>query len=757
MHDRCTTVCFAVLLLCSGLTAPRAQSEQHADIVEPAHADDSSSVTDTVPASAANSAESPASAQPLRPASLFDAVKRVTTTVEVHAADVRLETSSPAPMTAGGEDVINSAGTHGDISRYIQLLPGVVASSDYSNQILVRGGHPMENLFLVDGIEVPNINHLANANTTGGFGPMIDAAVIQGLNFYTGGFDAKYPERLSSVTEFQTLESNPGTFHAELDLGVQGIGGLTEKHVAGGDLLVSAHHGLINLVSKDVGIDGVPAYTNEFTRYRRTNSDGSRFTLLNVAGWDSIAIEPCASNPWETTTINSSYSGWRETTGVEWQRVYSPRSYAVMDVSDSEQVEHIHQSDQMVYPREVWLSPVRCPIPKGTFHYTPVYKENSNNAFSSAKYRYEWAGSGFSVSAGSAVWLQRPSFEVAQPEGAFSPYSYTPTRSDSNSFERSLSTGETGSYAQFVAHPRKSLTLSGGGRVQTFAFGAHTTLTPRISADYGLGEKAHIHVAYANYAQMPPYAYLLAYRVNQGMEPMRVVHEIAGLEMGFVPASQVRLEAYNKVYRDIPASTEYSPVTMHTMVDMIGEQSVWLPMTSEGRGEASGIELSDRSRIGSRVQLMSSVAYARAKFAGRDGVLRPSNFDFPWIVNASGVVRLGRGMIGSGRYGYATGRPYTPFDMAQSAAQNRPVYDLARVNGARAPFYSRLDLQVSKEMLMRGQRLEIYLGVDNVLNRSNLLSYAWMPRSQVGESRDPVGTLWQTPIFPNFGVRLILR
>jgi hypothetical protein len=559
------------------------------------------------------------------------------------------------------------------------------------------------------------------------------------------------------VTEFQTLDSTPSTFHAEFDFGVQGIGGLTEKRVAGGDLLVSAHHGLMSLISKDVGIDGVPSYTNEFTRYRRTDSTDNRLTLLNVAGWDSISINPCASNPWETTTIDSNYTGWRETTGVEWQRVYSQRSFAVMDVSDSEQVEHIHQADQLVTPAQAWLSPVRCPIPAGTFLYTPVYQENSNSAFSTAKYRYEWAGKRFSASAGSAMWLQRPDFQIAQPNGAFSPYSDTPSRKDSNSFERSFSTGETGSYAQGVAHPRKRLTLSGGGRLQTFAFGNHTTLTPRLSADYGLGEKARLHAAYASYAQMPPYAYLLAYAVNQTMAPMRVTHQIAGLELGFIPGSRVRIEAYNKIYRSIPASTEYGPVTMHTMVDMIGEQSIWLPMTSAGRGKASGLELSDTSRIGSRVQVMGSVAYARAKFAGTDGVFRPSNFDFPWIANASGVVHLGWGMIGSGRYGYATGRPYTPFNLVRSAAQNRPVYDLSLVNGPRAPYYSRLDVQVSKEMLVRGQRLEIYTGVDNVFNRSNFLSYAWMPRSQIGEPRNPVGTLWQTPIFPNFGARLIVR
>lgn len=668
-----------------------------------------------------------------------------------------METTSPPPLTAGGDDVINSAGTYGDISRYLQLLPGVVASSDYSNQMLVRGGHPLENLFLVDGIEVPNINHLANANTTGGFGPMIDAAVIQALNLYTGGFDAKYPERLSSVTEFQTLDSSSSALHAELDFGVQGIGGLAERRMGGGDLLVSAHHGLINLISKDVGIDGVPSYTNEFTRYRKTDAAGNRFTMINVAGWDSIVIEPCAGDPLETSTIDSTYMGWRETTGVEWQRVASTRSFSVMDVSDSEQVEHINQEDQIADPLNVKRIRVLCHIPADVVKAIPVYLENSNNAFSTAKYRYEWGGTRIAVSAGSSVWLQRPHFQIAQPAGAYSPYSNTPQRTDSNSFHRSFSTGETGTFSQAVLHPIRRLSISGGGRLQTFAFGNHTTLTPRLNAAYSFGEKASVHVAYAGYAQLPPYAYLLAYPINNSMSPMRVTHQIAGMDVGFVPGSQIRVEAYNKDYRRIPASTEYAPVTMHTIVDLIGEQSVWLPMASLGRGNASGIELSDTSRIGSRFQVMGSVAYARAKFAGTDGVLRPSNFDFPWIVNAAGVARIGRGVVGSARYGYATGRPYTPFDMPPSAAQNRPVYDLARVNGVRFPFYSRLDMQVNKEMLVRGLHLELYAGVDNVLNRSNLLSYSWMPRSQVGKPQDPVGTLWQTPIFPNFGIRLIIR
>ncbi len=148
------------------------------------------------------------------PASLFDTLASrlspATISVEVHGVERDLETSQPEPFSAGGQEVLSTAGAYGDISRFLQVIPGVVATSDLSNEILVRGGHPMENFFLVDGIEVPNINHLATPATTGGFAPMIDAAVIQEIKLYTGGYEARYPERLSSVTEIRTLDAaNP--------------------------------------------------------------------------------------------------------------------------------------------------------------------------------------------------------------------------------------------------------------------------------------------------------------------------------------------------------------------------------------------------------------------------------------------------------------------------------------------------------------------------------------------------------------------
>jgi hypothetical protein len=237
---------------------------------------------------------------------------------------------------------------------------------------------------------------------------------------------------------------------------------------------------------------------------------------------------------------------------------------------------------------------------------------------------------------------------------------------------------------------------------------------------------------------------------------MRVTHEIIGLDLDMLPSSKILLEAYDKEYSDVPSSTEYPSVTLHSVADLLGEQFVWLPFQSGGKGKSAGLELSDLTHIRSKILIRASVASSRAKFAGLNGRLTPSNFDFPWIVNLASTVQLSHGYAISGRYGFETGKPYTPYDMKESLNQNRPIYDLTRVNEVRAPFYGRLDGQITKDVSIGGRHLELYGGVDNILNRSNFLTYAWMPLLNVSWVR-PVKELYQMPIFPNFGVRLIYK
>ncbi|MFP5228999.1 MAG: TonB-dependent receptor plug domain-containing protein [Acidobacteriota bacterium] len=203
------------------------------------------------------------------------------------------EQDAPQAFHATAGEILASAGTHGDLSRYLQVLPGVIFNNDFSDDLIVRGGNPMENLFLVDGIEVPNINHIASEGTTGGLASMIDTVATQNVDFYTGAYDASYDERLSSVVSIHTLAGGNGQTHAESDLGFIGIGGVTVMPLGQkNSLLASAHRSLLNLVTDDIGLGGTPVYSNLLLRAQLNPDPDNAITLLSLSGLDSIRWFP---------------------------------------------------------------------------------------------------------------------------------------------------------------------------------------------------------------------------------------------------------------------------------------------------------------------------------------------------------------------------------------------------------------------------------------------------------------------------------
>ncbi len=85
----------------------------------------------------------------------------------------------------------------GDLSAYIQTLPGVVTTGDRGGQVFIRGGSPSENMVLIDGALIYQPTHIV------GFFSPIPANVIAGADFYAGGFSPKYTGRISSVMDVQ--------------------------------------------------------------------------------------------------------------------------------------------------------------------------------------------------------------------------------------------------------------------------------------------------------------------------------------------------------------------------------------------------------------------------------------------------------------------------------------------------------------------------------------------------------------------------
>ena len=158
-------------------------------------------------------------------------------------------------------EILKSAAALQDVSRYVQGLPGVViGTNDFRNDIIVRGGSPLENLFVVDNVEIPNINAFANFASAGGTASLLDAELLQDVTFLTGGYPAPYINRTSSVLQVTQREGNRRMFGGWATLGFGGAGAILEGPIQSGkgSWVVSARRSFLDLFTNDVGIGGVP-------------------------------------------------------------------------------------------------------------------------------------------------------------------------------------------------------------------------------------------------------------------------------------------------------------------------------------------------------------------------------------------------------------------------------------------------------------------------------------------------------------------
>ncbi len=662
--------------------------------------------------------------------------------------------NTPSAFHANSADVLSSAGTYGDFSRYLQTFPGVVFNSDESDDVIVRGGNPIENLYLVDGIEVPDINHITGEGTTGGFTSMLDTSSIQGVSLFSGGYSAQYAERLSSVIDIDTLgHGSTETSHNEAEAGYVGVGGQTWRPLQDGSLLVSVHRSMLNMFTNNIGIDGVPIYTNALVSGSRVLGDRDTFNFLSLSGQDSLNITPCAQNSLESNDIQTQYGAWRTTNGVRWQHGFSNATSGVLTVSDSEQSEHIDQQNQLLD------NLTDCDTPTNPFTAAQVYREHTHDGMSILQYAVtSELAPGMELNAGSQARLDRIDYNVAQPIGQQSPYSADPAYSNATTFARDFAAGQSGSWAELTLQLNHAWSVTGGGRLQTFATGGdHLTLTPRLRTSYRLGEHHSAYAAFAEYAQQPSFIYLESFQQNHSLLPIHVQHIILGSELWKSDHVLVRLEAYRKHYWDYPVSSQYAQLSLANMVDTLGQQYVWLPFVSRGHGHNYGAELSTEVRYGRHLFTQASLAYARALYTGGDDVYRPGNFDYPIVGNLMTIWRSPQHWEASVRYEYTSGRPYTPFDMQPSEAQNRPIYNLAQVNAVRGPYYSRLDFQVQRDFHWHRHEIDAFGGLMNTFNRQNFLGNEWLTRcgqwaNCVAENGayTPVAQIGR---YPNFGVR----
>ncbi len=122
---------------------------------------------------------------------------------QMSAIEIPVEQIKSVPVLFGEADILKA----------IQLLPGVQSGNEGTGGMYVRGGGPDENLFLLDGIPLYNVNHL------GGFFSAFNADAVKNVTLYKGSFPARFGGRLSSVLDVTTNNGNDKRIHGNASIG----------------------------------------------------------------------------------------------------------------------------------------------------------------------------------------------------------------------------------------------------------------------------------------------------------------------------------------------------------------------------------------------------------------------------------------------------------------------------------------------------------------------------------------------------------
>ena len=643
-------------------------------------------------------------------------------------------------------EILKSAAALQDVSRYVQGLPGVViGTNDFRNDIIVRGGSPLENLFVVDNVEIPNINAFANFASAGGTVSLLDAELLQDVTFLTGGYPAPYINRTSSVLQVTQREGNRKEFGGWATLGFAGAGAIFEGPInAGkGSWVVSARRSFLDVFTDDVGFGGVPVVSTFNAKAVYDLSPRDRIWAVNVAGIDEIRLGLSESTDLEEEIANFDirYNGWRSATGFNWQRIFGSRGVGLLGITHSEAKVGQQVKDLVAEG----VPPAGVP-PENIIAQSPVvYFEDSREGETTIKYDLTVRLPFFdTVQTGGSFKTFRINYTVESPYGNDTPYSPMPGI-DPFYLDTSFRSYQTGAYLQASKQVASRVKVTLGGRVDHYDILSQARFSPRVGVSVRLTDALSWNSSAGSYYQQPAFLFVSAFPQNASLVPWRADHYVTGLAWSPMADTRVTAEAYRKTYTKYPVASDLPTVSLANIGDTFDVREILFPLTSAGEGHSEGVEFFVEKRLTSKLYGQGNLSFSRTRHAGLDRVLRPGSFDYPFVFNLLGGYRLSSAWEVSARLSFLSGRPYTPYDQAVSTAQRRGVYDLTRVNAERAPDYARVDIRVDRTFIVGGQPLNIFFGVQNVTNRRAFGSYNWNRRTnsqQFGE---------QQGIFPILG------
>jgi len=624
------------------------------------------------------------------------------------------------------EEIRRSAGGFEDVVRAVSILPGVAQADPGRNDLIVRGGGPSENLYLINGIPVQNINHFGTQGSTGGPLSYINLDYVEGTTFSTGGFSVLNGDKISSVLKVDIREGRDDKIGGKATVSATQFGFDLEGPVSSNSSFIfSARRSYLDFIFQAADFSFVPEYYDGLLKYDISFDNRNSLSFLLISAFDNVKyFNDTEDQRYDNSTILGS-DQTQYATGISYQHLFN-KGFVNLSLNRNYVDYDTRQSDSLLNPIFINNSIEK----ENTFKADLTYQLNKTIEFN----------------AGGLVKFIDFEADILVPE-------FITTFGDSIPLTQVAADeyyNKAAGYLNFNFSFFERLRLNLGARVDYFSPLTTTTyFSPRFSASYQLTDLTTLNFSTGVYRQSPSYIWLVAYDVNYQLENIDVEQYVIGVDQNITADALVRLEGFVKNYSDYPSSMRRTYLILaNTGAGFSGSDENFSsfgldPLNSGGTGLTKGFELSIQKKLTDTPYYgILSLTYSEANFTALDNAEKIGSYDQTWIFNISGGYKFSDEWEASMKFRYSTGKPYTPYN--SDGTQN--VDD---INTLRLPVNNSLDLRVDKRWFFETWTLITYVDIQNVYNRKNVVGVSWDQRTQAPEFNETIGVL------PSIGISVM--
>lgn len=643
-------------------------------------------------------------------------------------------------------------GGNNDINKVVQSLPGVSGSvGGFRNDVIIRGGAPSENVYYVDGIEIPTINHFSTQGSSGGPAGLLNVSFFEGVTLSTSSFHARYDDVLSGVLQFDQRNGSASEYQGNLRVGASEAALTVEgplfksddEQYANTTFIASVRRSYLQLLFQLIDLPFLPDYWDYQFKLNHKFDEYNELNLIGVGAIDNVSInKPKNITAEQQATLDQIpiIKQKSSTVGLGWKRRFKERDgylrttlRANVFANDFTRYRDNENKSGLIQQLETqeWQSTLR----------------SEYNRFIGS-----WTISTGLM--GEYVSYDTDSFRA----------------SDNLQFSTDLSYMQYGLFGQITKEwGRGRFSTSLGVRADANSFTDNgqklwKTISPRAAVSYALdrAEQWTLNASVGRYYKLPANT-ILGYKTNgsfgnRNAEYIRSDHFVAGASYRPRPSTQINLEGFLKLYNQYPVSVSDS-VSLANLggdFEVVGNENI----RSVGEGRAYGMEFSVQQKLKHNIYGILAYTLYWTEFTGLGSTrYLPSVWDNRHLLTFTGGYKLPHNWEVGARLRILGGAPYPILD-EQQTEQTYPQlsYDYTALGSKRLGVFNSLDVRIDKKWNFKNWTFNLYLEVTNVLasNIPNSPEYG-LKRTDSGEVVQPreiveIQDLDNSSVLPTLGI-----